>query len=140
MRPTTKFLWRYVAVAVLSAAVLDAVYARPATPIAPPKVIEQNLMQADAKAVARELLTSQQFRCFTQLIGKESAWNPKAKNPTSSASGVGQLLSGTYKNLGMKHSDEAVPQMVASLAYIGRKYGSAGPCGAWRHWQKKKWY
>jgi hypothetical protein len=138
MRPTTKFLWRYVAVAVLSAAVLDAVYARPATPIAPP--IQQNLMQADAKAVARELLTSQQFRCFTQLIGKESAWNPKAKNPTSSASGVGQLLSGTYKNLGMKHSNEAVPQMVASLAYIGRKYGSAGPCGAWRHWQKKKWY
>jgi hypothetical protein len=138
MRPTTKFLWRFVAVAVLSAAVLDAVFARPATPLAPPK--EQNLMQADAKAVARELLTPQQFRCFTQLIGKESAWNPEAKNPTSSAAGLGQLLSSTYTNLGMKHSTEAVPQMVASLAYIGRRYGSSGPCGAWKHWKIKKWY
>jgi hypothetical protein len=138
MRPTTKFLWRYVAVAVLTAAVLDAVYAKPATPIAPP--IQQNLMQADAKAVARELLTAHQYKCFALLIGKESAWNPKAQNPTSSAAGVGQLLSGTYKNLGMKHSNEAVPQMVASLAYIGRKYGSGGPCAAWAHWKAKKWY
>ena len=136
MRPTTKFLWRYVAVAVLSAAALDALHAEPAVPM----YKQQNLMQADAKAVARELLTPKQFRCFTQLIGKESAWNPKAKNPTSSASGVGQLLKGTYRNLGMRHSDEAVPQMVASLAYIGRKYGAAGPCGAWKHWKVKKWY
>ena len=136
MRPTTKFLIRYAAVAVCLAAVLDALHAEPAIPV----LKQQNLMQADAKAVAGELLTPKQFRCFTQLIGKESAWNEKAKNPTSSASGVGQLLSGTYRNLGMRHSDEAVPQMVASLAYIGRKYGSAGPCGAWRHWQKKRWY
>jgi hypothetical protein len=136
MRPTTKFLWRYVAVAVLSAAALDALHAEPAVPM----YKQQNLMQADAKAVAQELLTPQQYKCFTQLIGKESAWNPKAKNPTSSASGVGQLLKGTYRNLGMRHSDEAVPQMVASLAYIGRKYGAAGPCGAWKHWKVKKWY
>ncbi len=136
MRPTTKFLWRYVAVAVLSAAALDALHAEPAVPM----YKQQSLMQADAKAVARELLTPQQYKCFTQLIGKESAWNPKAKNPTSSASGVGQLLQGTYRNLGMRHSDEAVPQMVASLAYIGRKYGAAGPCGAWKHWKVKKWY
>jgi hypothetical protein len=136
MRPTTKFLIRYAAVAVCLAAALDALHAEPAIPV----LKQQNLMQADAKAVARELLTPKQYKCFTQLIGKESAWNEKAKNPTSSASGVGQLLSGTYRNLGMRHSDEAVPQMVASLAYIGRKYGSAGPCGAWRHWQKKRWY
>ena len=136
MRPTTKFLWRYVAVAVLSAAALDALHAEPAVPM----YKQQNLMQADAKAVAQELLTPQQYKCFTQLIGKERAWNPKAKNPTSSASGVGQLLKGTYRNLGMRHSDEAVPQMVASLAYIGRKYGAAGPCGAWKHWKVKKWY
>jgi hypothetical protein len=136
MRPTTKFLIRYAAVAVCLAAALDALHAEPATPM----YKQQNLMQADAKAVARELLTTQQYKCFTQLIGKESAWNPKAKNPTSSAAGVGQLLSGTYKNLGMKHSSEAVPQMVASLAYIGRKYGSGGPCAAWAHWKVKKWY
>jgi len=136
MRPATKFLVRYAVVAVSLAIVLDAIQAEPATPIP----VQQSLMQADAKDVARELLTKEQFKCFRLLISKESAWNEKAENPTSSAAGLGQLLSGTYKNLGMKHSTEAVPQLVAALAYIGRKYGSAGPCGAWRHFQKKNWY
>ena len=136
MRPATKFLVRYAVVAVSLAIVLDAIQAEPATPIP----VQQSLMQADAKDVARELLTKEQFKCFRLLISKESAWNEKAKNPTSSAAGLGQLLSGTYKNLGMKHSTEAVPQLVAALAYIGRKYGSAGPCGAWRHFQKKNRY
>jgi hypothetical protein len=136
MRPATKFLVRYAVVAVSLAIVLDAIQAEPATPIP----VQQSLMQADAKDVARELLTDKHFKCFTQLMGKESAWNPKAKNPTSTAAGVGQLLKGTYRNLGMKHSTEAVPQTVAALAYIGRKYGSAGPCGAWRHFQKNNWY
>jgi hypothetical protein len=136
MRPATKFLVRYAVVAVSLAIVLDAIQADPAAPV----VAQQNLMQADAKDVARELLTDKHFKCFTQLMGKESAWNPKAKNPTSTAAGVGQLLKGTYRNLGMKHSTEAVPQTVAALAYIGRKYGSAGPCGAWRHFQKNNWY
>lgn len=136
MRPATQFLVRYAVVAVSLAIALDALHAEPATPI--PK--QQSLMQADAKDVARELLTKKQFACFTQLIGKESGWRASAQNPTSSAAGVGQLLSSTYRNLGMKHSKEAVPQTVAALAYIGRKYGSAGPCGAWRHFKKNNWY
>jgi hypothetical protein len=136
MRPATKFLVRYAVVAVSLAIVLDAIQADPAAPV----VAQQNLMQADAKDVARELLTDKHFKCFTQLMGKESGWNPLAQNPTSSAAGVGQLLKGTYRNLGMRHSTEAVPQTVAALAYIGRKYGSAGPCGAWRHFQKNNWY
>lgn len=137
MRPENRFLVRFAVVAVSLSIVLDASRPQLANPV---PAIKQDLMQADAKVVARELLTEQQFRCFTQLMGKESAWNPKAKNPESSAVGVGQLLDSTYRNLGMKHSTEAVPQVVAALAYIGRKYGSAGPCGAWRHWKIKKWY
>jgi len=108
----------------------------PATVLPPPPLLQQ----VDAKAFAKELLTKKDFSCFTKLVGKESAWNHKAKNPTSSARGIGQLLKGTYKNLGMKHSELAVPQTVATLAYIGRKYGSSGPCGAWRHFQRHNWY
>jgi len=96
--------------------------------------------QVSAKALAKELLTPKQFVCFARLAGRESAWNADAKNPSSSARGVGQLLDSTYKNLGMKHSDAPVAQTVAALAYIGRRYGSAGPCGAWAHWQEKHWY
>ena len=98
------------------------------------------LQQVDPKQIARELLTKKQFACFTKLVGKESAWNPKAKNPKSTARGIGQLLEGTYRNLGMKHSEAGVAQTVATLAYIGRKYGSGGPCAAWKHFQRKNWY
>lgn len=98
------------------------------------------LMQVDPKQIARELLTKKHFACFTKLMGKESAWKPSAKNPTSSAKGIGQLLDSTYRNLGMKHSQAGVPQVVATLAYIGRKYGSSGPCGAWKHFQRHNWY
>ena len=97
------------------------------------------LMQVDAKAVARELLTAKDFKCFSKLMGKESAWKDK-KNPNSTAAGIGQLLDGTYKNLGMKRSKSTVAQTVAALAYIGRKYGAGGPCAAWKHFQRKNYY
>jgi hypothetical protein len=113
-----------------------------ATPAIPEVVIYKDrphLMQVNPKEVARELLTAQQFKCFNALMSKESAWSDK-KNPTSTASGVGQLLDGTYRNLGMKRSKSTVAQTVAALAYIGRKYGSSGPCGAWKHFQRKNFY
>ena len=113
-----------------------------ATPAIPELVIYKDrpaLMQVNAKEVARELLTTEQFKCFSALMGKESAWQDK-KNPTSTASGVGQLLDGTYRNLGMKRSKSTVAQTVAALAYIGRRYGSSGPCGAWEHFKRNNCY
>lgn len=112
------------------------------TPAIPELVIYKErpiLMQVDHKELARELLTKKDFRCFSLLMGKESAWMNK-KNPHSSAEGVGQLLDSTIKNLGMKRSKSEVAQTVAALAYIGRKYGSGGPCAAWQHFKIKKWY
>lgn len=108
-------------------------------PAIPATIAPTLLAQIDGKDLARELLTTKHYQCFTKLIGKESAWK-NARNPKSSAKGVGQLLDGTYRNLGMKHSQVEAAQVVASLAYIGRKYGASGPCEAWKHWQKHKWY
>lgn len=96
------------------------------------------MMQVNAKAVAKELLTKDQFSCFTKLIGRESAWNPKAENPISTASGIGQMLDSTYKGLGMKKSNAGVAQLVATLSYISRRH--INPCNAWRHFQDKGWY
>jgi Transglycosylase SLT domain len=96
------------------------------------------LMQVNAKEVARELLTKEQYSCLTKLIGKESGWRPEAQNPTSSASGIGQMLSSTYKGLGMKKTDAGVSQLVATLAYISRRH--IHPCNAWKHFQDKGWY
>jgi hypothetical protein len=108
------------------------------TPAIPVVYKERTAMQnIDPKQLARELLTTDQFKCFTQLVGKESAWR-SVNNPTSTAAGVGQLLAGTYKNLGMRHPESRVSQTIAALAYIGRKYGSGGPCAAWKHWRHQK--
>jgi hypothetical protein len=96
------------------------------------------LEQVSAKEIAKELLDHRQFICLTRLIGKESAWNPEAQNPTSTASGIGQLLNSTASSLGMKKSDSAVSQLVATLSYISRRHSH--PCGAWAHFQKKGWY
>jgi len=96
------------------------------------------LMSVNAKEVAKDLLNPEQFLCLTKLVGRESAWNPKAQNPTSTASGIGQMLNSTVSSLGMKKSDSAVSQLVATLSYISRRHSH--PCGAWKHFQKKGWY
>lgn len=94
-----------------------------------------------AEDVAKQLLTSKAFKCWHKLALLEtSTIDPFAKNPRSSARGVGQLLSSTYDNLGMKHTNDEVSQVVAMLAYIGRKYGSGGPCAAYQFHLKHGYY
>ena len=83
-----------------------------------------------------ELLTPKSASCFRKILNAESHFNPNAKNPFSSASGVGQLLNSTYKNLGLRKTNDALAQVVATLSYIGRHYGGVNStCSAWRYWQ-----
>ena len=96
------------------------------------------LQQVDAKKLAKKLLTKKEYSCLAKLLGKESAWNAEAKNPDSSAKGIGQLLDATYRNLGMKHTEASVPQLVATLAYIHRRHLT--PCRAWSHFKEKNYY
>ena len=96
------------------------------------------LQQVDAKQLAKKLLTKKEYSCLSKLLGKESAWKSSAKNPTSSAKGIGQLLDVTYRNLGMKHTEASVPQLVATLAYIHRRHLT--PCKAWSHFKEKNYY
>lgn len=96
------------------------------------------LMSVNAKEVAKELFDTKQYSCLAKLIGKESAWKSEAQNPTSTASGLGQLLDSTYDRLGMEKSNSGVAQLVATLSYIHRRHVT--PCGAWKHFQKNGWY
>lgn len=126
---------------VIASLAMDALKPEPAIPISPVLVYQDRpaLKQVNPKKLAKELLTKKDFRCFTKLMGKESAWQDK-KNPHSSAEGVGQLLDSSYTNLGMKRSKARVAQTVAALAYIGRHYGSGGPCKAWATFKRKGHY
>lgn len=71
-----------------------------------------------------------QIKCLNILWGKESAWNPLADNPESTAFGIAQIL-------GEKSKDPMV-QISNGLKYIDHRYES--PCRAWEFWKKNKWY
>ena len=83
-----------------------------------------------------ELLDAKSASCLKKVLIAESHMNPKAKNPTSTAKGVGQLLDSTYKNIGLKHSADPLAQVIATIAYISRHYGSNGMCMAWKTEQR----
>jgi hypothetical protein len=87
-----------------------------------------------------ELMNQRQASCLLWIFNKESHINPNAKNPSSSARGIGQLLETTYRNIGLKHSADPLAQVVASIAYISRHYGSDGACAAKSFWQKHSYY
>ena len=76
-----------------------------------------------------------QFTCLQNLWGKESGWNPKAKNLVKSqglnAGGIPQLL-------GMSPLTPPTKQIVRGLRYITYRYTT--PCKAWEHWQRNGWY
>ena len=86
-----------------------------------------------------ELLTKESARCLKAIFQAESKTNPKSANKHSSAKGVGQLLKGTYRNIGLKHSDDGLAQTVAAIAYVARRYGG-NYCKARAHQLSKGWY
>jgi hypothetical protein len=111
----------------------------------PPKVItiDNTLGMRDPQKVrlfVNELMTKRQASCLLWIFDKESHINPKAKNPKSSARGVGQLLESTYQTIGLKHSADPLAQVIASIAYISRHYGSDGACAAKAFWQRHSYY
>lgn len=71
-----------------------------------------------------------QFSCLNKLWGKESAWNPAADNPKSSAFGIAQMLRET--------ATDAETQILKGLRYIQHRYET--PCAAWEFWQRNNWY
>ena len=85
-----------------------------------------------------ELLDSKSAKCFKAILVRESHLNVFAKNPNSTAKGLGQLLQTTYENLGLKNtSTDPLAQLIASLSYVSRHYGGkSSTCNAWHYWQK----
>jgi hypothetical protein len=84
----------------------------------------------------------EQWSCLYELWTKESNWRPKAKNKTSSAMGIPQLLDSTWKNIGIKPSWNGRKQIDAGLVYLGHRYGKTGNniCKAYAHHLAKGWY
>lgn len=64
---------------------------------------------------------------FVAQLQQESQFNPTAKNPKSGAAGIGQLMPGTAKELGVKDVYDPIENIDASARYMGqmvRQFGS----------------
>ena len=72
-----------------------------------------------------------EYKALLKLWGKESAWNPYADNPHSSAYGVAQVLN-------TEPGTPAPLQVERGLAYIVHRYEK--PSVAWAHHRKHGWY
>jgi hypothetical protein len=71
-----------------------------------------------------------QYKCLAFLYGKESAWNPDARN--GSHAGIPQ---GRSKWL---ITATPIQQVEWGLRYIKHRYST--PCNARDHWLKYKWH
>jgi hypothetical protein len=71
-----------------------------------------------------------EYKCLSILYGKESAWNPKARN--GSHYGIPQGRSVWLRD------QDGYTQIEWGLKYIGHRYGE--PCIALNHWKAKGWH
>ena len=72
----------------------------------------------------------EQYKCLAALYGKESAWQPDARN--GSHYGIPQGKSEYLSTL------NGYDQVQWGLDYIGHRYGE--PCIAWQHFKDKGWH
>ena len=72
----------------------------------------------------------EQYGCLSKLYGKESAWNPKARN--GSHYGIPQGNSEWLKD------QDGYAQVRWGLSYIEHRYSN--PCAAYDHWKAKNWH
>lgn len=80
-----------------------------------------------------------QFNCIELLWQRESGWNHVSRNRRSGAYGIPQALPATkMRTAGADWRTNPHTQIRWGLSYVAKRYGT--PCGAWKHFQKKRWY
>jgi hypothetical protein len=103
----------------------------------------EDLTGQDPRSIARALLadygfSGSEFGCLDALWVSESDWDVNADNPTSSAYGIPQALTGGTHQLPADYMTNPVSQIRWGLEYIRDSYGS--PCSAWAFKQGHNWY
>jgi hypothetical protein len=89
---------------------------------------------AQIQAMARQIVPSGQFQCFSNIVDHESTWNYRAVNASSGAYGLVQALPGSkMSSVGADWQTNPATQIKWGLNYMNSRYGS--PCDAWSFWQ-----
>lgn len=79
------------------------------------------------------------FDKWNYIINHESGWNPKAKNPGSSAYGIGQALPPSkMASFGSDYMSNPITQLKWMKSYVNDRYG--GIDHAYNFWRSHHWY
>ncbi|KOX29066.1 hypothetical protein ADL07_25290 [Streptomyces sp. NRRL F-4707] len=101
--------------------------------------VQSSYSTSQIQAMARQMVPSGQFQCFSNIVNHESSWNYQAVNPSSGAYGLFQALpAGKYASAGADWRTNPATQIKWGLSYMDNRYGS--PCDAWAFWQANHWY
>ncbi|WP_181139753.1 transglycosylase SLT domain-containing protein [Streptomyces sp. Ru71] len=101
--------------------------------------IQGSYTVAQIQAMARQMVSSSQFQCFSNIVDHESSWNYRAVNASSGAYGLFQALPGSkMSSVGADWQTNPATQIKWGLNYMNSRYGS--PCEAWSFWQANHWY
>jgi hypothetical protein len=120
-------------------AVPEAVSAGPSKPYSGGGT--QGFNQDLAAAFSRSGFPAEWAGALTELVRRESSFNPNAKNPKSTAHGYAQFLNSTRANYEKKTGlsyDDPVNQLIMMMQYVQDRYGT--PDAALSFWDKNKWY
>ena len=82
------------------------------------------IKQHTPEEYAQLMVSEQEYEALFELIMLESSWRPDAKNPKSSAYGLGQLLDQTWDLVGIEKSSNFKIQLIATHKYVMERYGS----------------
>ncbi|MFI5757325.1 transglycosylase SLT domain-containing protein [Streptomyces sp. NPDC051569] len=94
---------------------------------------------SQVQAIAAQMMSGDQFQCFSNIVSHESGWNYRAQNPSSGAYGLVQALPASkMASAGADWQTNPATQIKWGLSYMDGRYGS--PCGAWSFWQANHWY
>ncbi|MFI1096845.1 transglycosylase SLT domain-containing protein [Streptomyces sp. NPDC020917] len=94
---------------------------------------------AEVQAMAKQIVGSNQYACFSNIVTRESGWRYTAVNPSSGAYGLVQANPGTkMASVASDWRTNPATQIKWGLNYMNSRYGS--PCGAWQFWQAHSYY
>ena len=94
-----------------------------------------------AKAQGWPIKGGARWNALDYIITRESSWNPKAKNPSSTASGLGQFINSTSRAYMGGSPMSKYPfdkQLAGVVKYTSDRYGGLVP--AMNFWKKHHYY
>jgi hypothetical protein len=98
-------------------------------------VLEGHLRQA---AAAHGWTTTMADDWVWIVNHEDATWDPLAKNPTSTAFGIGQFLDTTWASVGLTKQLDPLAQIDAMGTYIAQRY--TDPTRAKAFWQANHYY